>query len=261
VDHYAAGTAARLAELTADPAMSGLWRSLRTYHGDPQHKAALDALYRSFVGAGDLVFDIGAHVGDRTGSLRRLGARVVAVEPQPLCARALRALFNDDDRVAVVEAACADRPGRIGMHLNSANPTVSTASADFVRAARGASGWQEQVWDTRIEVRATSLDSLITEYGLPAFVKIDVEGFEDVVLRGLASALPALSFEFTTIRREVALRCLDRLARLGPYRFNLSLGESHALADRWVSAVAMAANLRALPHSANSADIYCISCT
>ena len=50
--------------------------------------AAMDALYARFVRPGDLAFDIGSHVGDRIGSFRRLGARVVALEPQPLCARA-----------------------------------------------------------------------------------------------------------------------------------------------------------------------------
>ena len=43
----------------------------------------MDALYARFLRAGDLAFDIGAHVGDRISSFRRLGARVVALEPQP----------------------------------------------------------------------------------------------------------------------------------------------------------------------------------
>ena len=67
----------------------------------------MDRLYRRFVCPGDLAFDIGSHVGDRVAGLRRLGVRVVALEPQPLCARALRALYGRDREVTVVEAACA----------------------------------------------------------------------------------------------------------------------------------------------------------
>jgi hypothetical protein len=86
-----------------------------------------------------------------------------------------------------------------------------------------------------------------------------VEGFEDTVLAGLSQALPALSLELTTIQRDVALRCLDRLAALGPYRFDIALGESQTLTfGRWVSKVDMTAHIAAVPHAANSADIYCL---
>ncbi|HRD74433.1 MAG TPA: hypothetical protein PK264_00620 [Hyphomicrobiaceae bacterium] len=59
-----------------------LARSIVTYHGDAAKTAAMDHLYSRFVKPGDLAFDIGAHVGDRTASFLRLGARVVALEPQ-----------------------------------------------------------------------------------------------------------------------------------------------------------------------------------
>ncbi len=244
--------------LKADPAVSALRRSLDLSYGDPERATAMDRFYARFVRAGDLVFDVGAHVGDRTGSFRRLGARVVAVEPQPLCTRTIRALYGEDDQVVLVEAACGATPGTLELHVNSANPTVSTASPHFVQAADGADGWREEVWDARIDVPSTTLDALIDEYGAPAFVKIDVEGFEDAVLAGLTRPLPALSFEFTTIERAVAQRALDRATALGFTRFNLALGDTMALAEpEWMSAAEMAERLDALPHSANSGDVYC----
>ncbi|RQW97721.1 FkbM family methyltransferase, partial [Micromonospora inaquosa] len=136
-----ATTDTRIALLRTDPALSPLHRSLEVYYGDPERDARMDAFYSRFVSAGDLVFDIGSHVGDHIGSFRRLGARVVAVEPQPLCLRALRAIYADDDQVTLIDAACGGSPGRTRLHVNSANPTVSTASPDFVRAAKGAGGW------------------------------------------------------------------------------------------------------------------------
>lgn len=246
--------------LKSDPAMSTLRSSLESYYGHPRRDAAMDAFYARFVRPGDLVFDIGAHVGDRVASFRRLGARVVAIEPQPVCARALRTIFSGDDRVTLVEAACADGIGTVELRINSANPTVSTVSSYFPQAARGAPGWESERWDTTTTVASTTLNALVNAYGIPAFAKIDVEGFEDVVLAGLHCALPALSFEFTTIERLLPQRCLDHLSALKFSHFNLALGDNMSLALRgWLSANDMVAHLRTLPHEANSGDVYCLS--
>jgi hypothetical protein len=56
----------------------------------------------------------------------------------------------------------------------------------------------------------------------------------------------------------VAFRCLERLASLGAYGFDIALGESQTLTfGRWVSKADMAAHIAALPHGANSGDVYC----
>src|SRR5262245_18105871 len=197
-------SASILPNLRADPTFAPLRRSLEVYYGDATRDAAMDALYARFVKPGDLAFDIGCHVGDRVGSFRRLGARVVALEPQPLVARAIRAIYADDRDVTLVEVACGAQSGALTLRINSANPMVSTASADFVCAADGAGGWEGQVWDSEIEVPCTTLDALVAEHGAPAFTKIDVEGFEDTVLAGLSRSLPALPFAFRPIQPDVA---------------------------------------------------------
>ncbi|MGI9409472.1 MAG: FkbM family methyltransferase [Hyphomicrobiaceae bacterium] len=239
------------------PALRGLFRSLRVYHGSPERAADMDALYRRFMQPGALAFDIGSHVGDRISSFRRIGAKVVALEPQPLAYRALRLIHGRDSSVTLVQAACGRHDGAIELFVNSANPTVSTVSKEFTHAADGAEGWEGQYWDQAINVRCVTLDQLVRQYGEPQFVKVDVEGFEADVLGGLSTALPALSFEFTTIQRDVAMRCLERLSSLGQYEFNVALGESQRL--EFTSDVdfdEISGYLGQLPHEANSGDVY-----
>ena len=92
-------------------------RSLRIYYGDKRRAAAMDRLYGDFVRPGDLVFDVGAHVGDRVASFRRLGARVVAVEPQPAMVRVLRLLYGRSKSVAIEAVAVGREPGS-GAHAD-----------------------------------------------------------------------------------------------------------------------------------------------
>jgi FkbM family methyltransferase len=237
----------------------GIERSLRIYYDEGRDTAAMDALYARFVKPGDLVFDVGSHVGDRIAAFRRLGARVVACEPNPSLLPTLRRLYGQDDKVTLEPVAVGAATGEIEMKINVDNPTVSTASRDFVQASQGAPGWEGQNWDRSIKVPVTTLDALIARHGMPAFMKIDVEGFEAQALAGLTQPVPALSFEFTTIQRDVAHACLKRCAALGHVRYNAALGESQTLVhDDWQSADAIARWLDALPMEANSGDVYAV---
>ncbi|MGE0723126.1 MAG: FkbM family methyltransferase [Alphaproteobacteria bacterium] len=238
-------------------AARGIARSLLIYYRGAGRRRAMDRLHAGFVGPGDLVFDVGSHVGDRIASFRRLGCRVVAVEPQPALVRILRLIYGRDRSVAIEPVAVGAAPGSVELRINVANPTVSTASSAFMDAAREAAGWEGQRWERSRVVPVATLDSLIARHGRPAFAKIDVEGFEAEALEGLSEPLQALSFEFTTIQRDVALACIDRLERLGRYRFNAAVGESQQLVHgTWLAAEAARAWIGGLPHAANSGDVY-----
>jgi FkbM family methyltransferase len=238
----------------------GVVRSLRIYYGDKERGAAMDRLYRRFVRRGDLVFDIGAHVGDRIAAFRRLGARVIACEPNPALVRTLRLIYGRDSAVTIEPVAVGGAQGTIELKINVDNPTVSTASRDFVAASQGAPGWEGQTWDKAVTVPMTTLDTLIARHGVPAFIKVDVEGFEGQALAGLSQPVAALSFEFTTIQRDVAHACLSRCHELGYVRYNAALGESQTLVhDGWQDAEAIGRWLDGLPMEANSGDVYAAS--
>lgn len=234
----------------------GLARSLAVYYAIPFRQRRLRALYGQFVTRGDLVFDVGAHLGNRTRAFAALGCRVLAIEPQPHVARMLRRLVGRLDSVQVVEAAVTHTAGTVTLAISERTPTVSSLAGDWRRDRAKDPDFADVSWNQSFEVAATTLDALITAHGRPAFIKIDVEGAEVQVLEGLSQPVPALSFEFLPRAMDAADACVARLATLGDYRFNWSLAESGTLVSPdWADGPSLLRTLRAQPPSRHG-DVY-----
>lgn len=237
--------------------LAGLIRSLAIYHGIPFRQRRLRRFYSQFVSSGDLVFDLGAHAGNRSRAFAALGCRVVAVEPQPDFARLLRGLFAGSPGVTVVEAAVGDRPGRASLSISERTPTVTTLAAAWRDARSRDPDFSHVRWNRRLDVEITTLDALIDRFGVPAFVKIDVEGGEPDVLTGLSRPVPALSFEYLPRALGQAGACVARLEALGAYRFNWSGGESSRLAAaRWMTGAELVAALETPAAQRRPGDVY-----
>lgn len=235
----------------------GLLRSLIVYWR-PGRQAGLRRMYAPFVSAGDLVFDIGAHLGDRTAAFAALGARVVALEPQPNVADWLERRVGAQANVTLVRAAAGAESGHAQLAVSGAHPTLSTLALDWTRTIGERNPTFASVaWVEHIEVPVTTLDALIEQHGIPSFCKIDVEGFEAEVLAGLSVALDALSVEFVAGSLEVTHRCVERLEQLSSYRYMVHIGERRsAHFDGWLTADALRAWLDAGADGASSGDLY-----
>lgn len=232
----------------------GLGRSLAIYYGRPWRQRALVRFYRGLIAPGQLAFDIGAHVGNRSRALRRAGARVVAVEPQAPFAAFLRLSLPGD--VTLVQAACGASEGEADLAVSSLHPTVSSLGPLPAEAA-AAPGFTHVRWDARQRVQVTTLDALIAAHGRPGFVKIDVEGAEPEVLAGLSQPLPVVAFEYLPALPGPAAAAVTRLAALGSYEFNAVRGEApEFLWSDWRDAGAVQAWLAARPSGDPSGDIY-----
>jgi FkbM family methyltransferase len=235
----------------------GLLRSLAIYHGIPRRQRRLRRFYAQFVSPGDLVFDIGAHAGNRTRAFAAMGCRTVAVEPQPDFARLLHLFFARSPMVNVIEAAVGSEPGHTPLFISERTPTVTTIAAPWHEARAREPDFRGVRWDRRIDVETTTLDLLIERFGIPAFVKIDVEGSEPAVLAGLNVPVRSLSFEYLPRALDYAQVCAARLGALGPYRFNWSAGESYELAtDQWMTEAELCAALRTADAQRRPGDVY-----
>lgn len=236
---------------------AGIARSLAIYRGIPGRSTRFRRFFSALIRPGDLCFDIGAHVGNRSLCWAGLGARVVAVEPQPDLARLLRRSFRGHSGITLVESAVGAGPGIAELHLSSRTPTVASLSPDWIETVSKAGGFASIRWDGRVEVPVTTLDALIGRFGVPAFCKIDVEGFEAEVLAGLSRPLPCLSVEVVPAALPAALATLDRIEALGRYRFQVSIGETgRFLWPNWRSGHEVRAWLLTLSPGDRSGDLY-----
>jgi|HubBroStandDraft_6_1064221.scaffolds.fasta_scaffold03294_8 FkbM family methyltransferase len=190
--------------------------------------------YSGFVGPGDLVFDVGANIGTYSKMFLSLGATVVAVEPTPSLIKDLQRI----PRLKVEGCALGDADGVLPLSVSNLNLLNSLVP-----------GWEKQIAGTHdgqvVNVPVTTLDALIAKYGVPDFIKIDVEGYESKVLSGLSKLPKYLSFEFHAAEIEAAIACVKRLQGC---QFNYCFGEPGQLALReWVTEKEICDLLRSLP--------------
>jgi FkbM family methyltransferase len=172
-------------------------------------------LFSSLLRPGDLVFDVGANIGEFSGAFSDNGARVIAIEPQPRLGEHLRRRFRSTPTVTVVGTAVSDHAGEATLYLTAADALATLESG---RASGETGPGADLEWGGKITVPLRTLDDLMTEHGTPVLVKIDVEGHELGVVKGLTAARPSVFFE---VNRPESYEVIDVLSGRGYTDFYL----------------------------------------
>lgn len=185
--------------------------------------------YSQFIKPGDLCFDIGAHAGDMTEIFVKLGAKVVTIEPQSECIKYFKEKFKKNPKVIVIEKGVANQEGKLRLFISEESSARSTFSKKNMKKRCSILRWNKE----KI-VPVTTLDNLIKEFGLPKYCKIDVEGFEYRVLKGLTQLIPYISFQNNSI--DGTKKCLNYLSSLGYKQFNANFGGTEELSfPEWMT--------------------------
>lgn len=168
----------------------------------------------SIIKSGSLVFDIGANIGTVSQQFIEAGAgKVIAVEP---CLENYRAIVDRsrvDGRIVPIHAACWFEPKIIGAYYAANQPGWSS-----VQPNKWLEAYPNAQWDPVQYVTAVTLSQLTMEFGVPHLIKIDVEGSELQVLKGLRHKTPYLMFEFHHKFMADAVKCLQLCQRYGYHR-------------------------------------------
>lgn len=183
--------------------------------------------YSQFVSAGDLVFDVGANVGNRVQVFLEIGCKVVAVEPQQECINELRKKFGNS--IEIVEKGLGENEEQKTLYISDTS-TISSLSEEWINSVKE-SRFSRHQWNKTVQIELTTMEALISKYGLPKFCKIDVEGYELDVLKGLKQTVPSISLEYTVPEQTTKLlECIEYCNRLNPaYTYNYAAGEEMEL--------------------------------
>jgi FkbM family methyltransferase len=193
--------------------------------GEFQHRKEMTSFYRQFVPDKGLVFDVGANVGLYTEIFLKLGARVVAIEPNLDCAEILEKV-RPRNRVVLERVAVGSKESELPLFLCDDSSAHSTMSREWIGVAKDLPRLAEKKWTRTVNVRTTTLDYLMAKHGCPNFLKIDVEGFELEALKGLSKLAPFLSFEFISEMLDAAIQCIELLRGSKPnIQFNILINQ------------------------------------
>jgi len=183
----------------------------------------------------DLVFDVGCNIGEKSFKYLTLNAKVVGFEPQPNCLKKLNDRFNGNERITIEPIGLDSKKG-ISFIYEASHDTISSMSLEFIDIVKK-ERFSDYFWDKKIQIEVDTLDNMITKHGKPNYIKIDVEGYELNVLKGLTTPINIISVEFTPELCQSSVDCINYIERInGECEYNYGYREDLDFKfDNWLN--------------------------
>ena len=201
--------------------------------------------YSKLISKDNLCFDIGANIGKKSKIFLSLKAKVIAFEPQNSCLPYLEEIKNKNSNFDFfklgVGSSNEEKILSIGSHIE-----ISTFSDNFKNYFED----DKSYWNNTEKVNIRTLNSIIEEYQIPHFCKIDVEGYEIEILKNLSYKIPIIEFEFTGGFIDETMQIIEKLDTLGDCKFNYILNENSKFQlNEWLGKDNMIVIIKSLPVS------------
>jgi FkbM family methyltransferase len=175
----------------------------------------------------NLIFDIGANQGNFTYELLKTypTLHAVAIEANPHLIDTLRHQLGNNTNITVLNKVVTATPGEeMPFYVCVTVDTISTVDLDWINNSRFST---EHRYAEPINISTTSLDQLINEYGLPDLIKVDVEGHELAVMKGLTQKVRTICFEWAEEKYEELNQTAKHLQSLGYDKFAFTIGDKY----------------------------------
>jgi FkbM family methyltransferase len=182
-----------------------------------------------FINQEDLVFDVGAHLGEKSKIFIENKIKTILIEPLPHCVKYLQKKYSNNKYVKIIQKGLGEKNSKKILMVNKSMPTISTVAKHWKKGR-----FSKLNWDHQIIIKITTLDNIIKQFGIPKYIKIDVEGYELSVLKGLTKKSGIISFEITSEYIANAEKCIKYLKKIGYFKFTFSIGERRKFFCEWL---------------------------
>jgi len=220
---------------------------------------SISDFYSGFITPNMKIIDVGVNVGNYSQAFLNFGAKVIGLEPQKYCQNILRKRFKNATNFKLIPLASGSKVSTEEIHTPTSH-TVASMNKNWIDSVKQSNRFNGEVWNKTETISVTTLDLIIKENFIPDYIKIDVEGYELEVLKGLNHQINFISFEITLPEmKQSAIDCVNEIARIGNYVYTIPSEDKIMDTKNWYSKSEIISQLESLSQSNKkvSSDIFC----